>query len=114
MLLNLRPKCANPSCAAVFQWLAGGKLFRFPDHSLEIALACGKDASAEGPHSVRHFWLCERCSNAYTVHYDQDQGVAVLPLWAELPAAESVVDFCPSPENSNDMEMVATGVSRPS
>ena len=30
MVLNLRPKCANPSCAASFDWLAGGKLFRFP------------------------------------------------------------------------------------
>ena len=30
MVLNIRPKCANPSCAASFEWLAGGNLFRFP------------------------------------------------------------------------------------
>ena len=37
MFLNLRPKCANLSCAASFDWLGGGRLFRFPRKQRELA-----------------------------------------------------------------------------
>jgi hypothetical protein len=89
MILNLHPKCANPNCAAAFEWLAGGKLFRFPHDSGELAPVGGNDASANGSHGVGHFWLCERCSNVYTLQHEQDRGVVILPLWPELPAAEN-------------------------
>ena len=89
MVLNLRPKCANPSCAASFEWLAGGKLFRFPREHHEIAPTDGKDASASGSHPIGHFWLCERCSNVYTLHYEPGRGVVILSLWPELPAAKN-------------------------
>jgi hypothetical protein len=89
MILNLHPKCANPNCAAAFEWLAGGKLFRFRHDSGELAPVGGNDASANGSHGVGHFWLCERCSNVYTLQHEQDRGVVILPLWPELPAAEN-------------------------
>ena len=89
MVLNLRPKCANPSCAVSFEWLAGGKLFRFPREHREVAPMGGKDTCASGSHSIGHFWLCERCSNVYTLHYEPDRGVVILPLWPELPAAKN-------------------------
>ncbi len=83
MVLNIRPKCANPSCAAAFEWLAGGRLFRFPRESGELG------PSASGSHPIGHFWLCERCSNVYTLHYERGRGVVILPLWPELPAAKT-------------------------
>jgi len=83
MVLNIRPKCANPSCAAAFEWLAGGRLFRFPRESGELA------PSASGSHPIGHFWLCERCSNVYTLQYERGRGVVILPLWPELPAAKT-------------------------
>jgi hypothetical protein len=89
MVLNLRPKCANPSCAASFDWFAGGKLFRFPRERHELSSADGKDTRASGSHPIGHFWLCERCSNVYTLQYQRDRGVAILPLWPELPAAKN-------------------------
>ena len=60
MVLNLRPKCANPSCAPSFEWLAGGKLFRFHRNSSESDQAA---AGANGSHGTGHYWPCERCSN---------------------------------------------------
>jgi len=89
MVLNLRPKCANPSCAASFDWLAGGKLFRFPRETRELAPPNGREANVVGPHPIGHFWLCERCSNVYTLHYQHGRGVVILPLWPELPPAKS-------------------------
>ena len=89
MVLNLRPKCANPSCAASFDWLAGGKLFRFPREHDQLAPSDGNDTSASGSHPIGHFWLCERCSNVYTLHYEPGRGVVILPLWPELPAAKN-------------------------
>jgi hypothetical protein len=38
---------------------------------------------------MEHFWLCERCSNLYTLKYQPGQGVKILSLWPQLPAAEN-------------------------
>jgi hypothetical protein len=89
MVLNLRPKCANPSCAASFEWLAGGRLFRFRRDSLEPVHAGANDGSVNESAATGHFWLCERCSNVYTLHFDPARGVTIVPLWPELPAAEN-------------------------
>lgn len=88
MVLNLHPKCANPSCAVSFDWLAGGKLFRFPRNHREIVFNDGNNARASGSHSIGHFWLCERCSNVYTLQFEPGRGVVILSLWPELPAAK--------------------------
>ena len=89
MVLNLRPKCANPSCAASFEWLAGGRLFRFRRDSLEPVHAATADGSVNESAVTSHFWLCEHCSNVYTLHFDPARGVTIVPLWPELPAAEN-------------------------
>jgi hypothetical protein len=89
MVLNLRPKCANPSCAASFEWLGGGKLFRFPRDQHELSHTSGSESCGNGSHPLGHFWLCERCSNIYMVHYEPGRGVVILPLWPELPAAKN-------------------------
>jgi hypothetical protein len=96
MVLNLRPKCANPSCAASFEWLAGGKLFRFPRDDNEHTSTIGNDASANDSRPMGHFWLCERCSNIYTLNFVTGRGVVILPLWPELPAAKDNMHL-PSP-----------------
>jgi hypothetical protein len=89
MVLNIRPKCANPSCAESFEWLAGGKLFRFPRSHHEISHTAGDTSQVSGSHPIGHFWLCERCSNVYTLKYQPGRGVMILPLWPELPAAKN-------------------------
>jgi hypothetical protein len=96
MVLNLRPKCANPSCAAAFEWLAGGRLFRFNRESAGLAPAGETDRNSNSSHPIGHFWLCERCSNIYTLHYEPGRGVVILPLWPELPAAKNNMHL-PSP-----------------
>jgi len=90
---KLHPKCANPACAAAFHWLAGGRFFRFLPGSLEPS---SKDQAAEvsEPAAVaKHYWLCERCAQAYTLHYDEERGVLVQPHWPEFPVDEPAKEF---------------------
>ena len=102
MVLNIRPKCANPSCAASFEWLAGGKLFRFARDSNEAESTSGNGASATRPHATGHFWLCERCANVYTLQYERGRGVVIRPLWPQLPAAENEMHLlAPEPSKAS-------------
>ena len=89
MVLNLRPKCANPSCAASFDWLGGGKLFRFPRENRESTNAGECYGATRASHPIGHFWLCERCSNVQTLKYEPGRGVVITPLWPVLPAAKN-------------------------
>jgi len=89
MILNLHPKCANPSCAEAFGWVAGGKLFRFQRESKVLNRTISSEMNGNHSHPIEHFWLCERCSNIYTLRYDPGRGVSIFPLWPKLPAAKS-------------------------
>ena len=85
---SLHPKCANPACPTAFHWTSGGKFFRF---RRDTASAIG-NAPADSPsgiHGVKHFWLCELCSNVFTLVYDKEYGVVLRGLWPELPAAKA-------------------------
>lgn len=78
---SLHPKCANPACPKAFHWTAGGKFFRFrPESAAAVATASTGD-SARGIHGVRHYWLCERCAQMFTLVYDDQCGVVLKTLW---------------------------------
>jgi len=96
MFQNLHPKCSNPSCAAAFEWLAGGRLFRFHRERGNSNSVSGETIPNERGRPVEHFWLCERCSQIFTLEYKPGQGVSIRLLWPELPAAESRMHL-PSP-----------------
>ncbi|HKW63736.1 MAG TPA: hypothetical protein VJN89_14390 [Candidatus Acidoferrum sp.] len=92
----LHPKCANPACPAAFHWTDGGKFFRFrPDSGLPSAKNSTPDAKA-GTHGVRHYWLCERCSQMFTLVHDEQCGVVLKALWPELPRAEESSNVKPA------------------
>ncbi len=83
------PKCANPACPVGFRWTEGGKFFRFrPDP----VLGNSNDAAADSLgaiHGVRHYWLCERCSQVFTLVYAEECGIVLKVLWPELPTVEA-------------------------
>ena len=90
---RIDPKCANPACPIVFHWLIGGKFFRFADKQCE---SCDHNANAAptvkkscGGHCVKHFWLCERCSNVFSLTYRKPEGVILKLLRPELQEAET-------------------------
>jgi hypothetical protein len=38
---------------------------------------------------VRHYWLCERCSQVFTLVYEEAYGVVLKVLWPELAPGET-------------------------
>jgi hypothetical protein len=78
------PKCANPACATPFYWAGGGKFFRFRPNPVASIGTDSRVDSPRGIHGVRHYWLCERCSDVFTLEYAERYGVMVKLMW---PAA---------------------------
>lgn len=59
-------ECANPDCLASLDYRTG-RWFRFHLHH-------APDKAPRNTHSVQHFWLCQRCSETYTL-IDRGDGV---------------------------------------
>ena len=58
-------RCANPDCGANFDY-GHGRFFRF------------RRSSSPAPvnsHSVQHHWLCDSCSETYTLDYREAIGI---------------------------------------
>jgi hypothetical protein len=83
------PKCSNPACSTPFHWLGGGKLFRFQADVGHLQSEDHSEQSPAGVHGVKHYWLCERCSNMFYLAYDEKQGVVLKLLCPEFPARKS-------------------------
>jgi len=83
------PKCANPACPTAFNWTGGGRFFRFwPDSDSQNEGSSVPDSQGE-THGVKHYWLCERCSQVFTLVYDEQYGVVLKALWPDLPMTEA-------------------------
>jgi hypothetical protein len=63
------PKCANPECSASFH-LKKGRLFRLHQKHNDRELS-------PSIHSVRHFWLCNACSESHTIECEGDRRVII-------------------------------------
>ena len=87
------PKCANPACPTAFHWTGGGKFFRFRPDSVSPTASNPTPDSPAGIHGVRHYWLCERCSHAFTLVYDKECGVTLKLIWSELEPGEAHKQF---------------------
>jgi hypothetical protein len=60
-------KCAHPECHADFDY-GQGRFFRFQQFPPQNPLPANS-------HCVRHFWLCTRCCETFTIDYQKDLGV---------------------------------------
>jgi hypothetical protein len=81
---KLQPKCANPACRAVFQWRAGGRFFRFRPQDANKDTSTPSQTSASERRKARHYWLCERCSQIFTLVFDETHGVVLKLRSAEV------------------------------
>lgn len=76
-------RCANQRCSKPFLRLREGKLYLVETDRL------AKPGEAAAPPFVRarqqqrvvqHYWLCGDCAAQWTLIYDRDHGVALVPL----------------------------------
>ena len=63
-------KCAHPECSCDFDY-GQGRLFRFLQNPRQ-------DQQPSHWHSVKHYWLCTRCCESYTIEYHQGLGVLLM------------------------------------
>jgi len=63
-------KCARPDCSSDFD-SGHGRLFRFQQHPPQ-------DSQPSHWHSVKHFWLCGRCCEIYTIGHRKGLGVVLM------------------------------------
>jgi hypothetical protein len=107
--MNMR--CANNDCGAELKYLRGGRLFlmeRKPSAQTMSpeAIACAKDsksgtfqihtmsASVQSKPPVvirRYFWLCERCSQIYSIRRWTENGIELVPRTKCVEMARSVL-----------------------
>ena len=71
------------------EWTAGGKFFRLHRGPAQAISSDGSAGPVENVQRVEHFWLCERCSQIYTLGYEAGRGVSLRLQWPELPGAEN-------------------------
>jgi hypothetical protein len=75
--------CANAECHKPFLRLREGKLFL-----VETDRLTKPGASAVPPfvrarqqqRQVEHYWLCDECAPQWTLIYDRERGVALVPV----------------------------------
>lgn len=63
-------KCAHPDCSSDFDY-GQGRLFRFQQTQRQ-------EKQSTHWHGVKHYWLCSRCCEDFTIEYQKGLGVLLL------------------------------------
>ena len=74
--------CANPACNRPFHYLRGGRLYRFDLRSPQFRGGGVSNAISEATHdrTTLFFWLCKQCSTSFSLRFEPDTGITVVPL----------------------------------
>ncbi|HWF66595.1 MAG TPA: hypothetical protein VN670_04790 [Acidobacteriaceae bacterium] len=80
--------CANPDCKAELKYLRGGRLFLMERRPNVFHMQPRDAAPVKRPVTMRrYFWLCESCSQVYTIQRWTDNGIelASRPMMKRMP-----------------------------
>jgi hypothetical protein len=83
-------KCAHPECSSDFD-PGQGRIYRFQQSPRHGPLPANS-------HSVKHFWLCTKCRETFTIDYQEGVGV-LLPQRLETLAEGQPSHFVLLEEN---------------
>ena len=73
-------KCAHPDCSSDFDYTQG-RLFRFQQTPQQ-------EKQPSHWHAVKHYWLCARCCENYTIEYQKGAGVLLMERLETLAGAQ--------------------------
>jgi len=73
-------KCAHPDCSSDFDY-GQGRLYRFQQTPHQ-------EKQPSHWHAVKHYWLCARCCENYTIEYQKGVGVLLMERLEKLAAAQ--------------------------
>jgi len=83
-------RCANSQCSKPFLRLHQGKLFLVETDRIATP---GESATPpfirarQAPRQVEQYWLCDDCAAQWTLTFDHERGVTLLPV--RKPAASA-------------------------
>ncbi len=81
--------CANSNCAKPFLRLREGKLFLVETEGSNKAREPGTSEAQHHrlqPRQLERYWLCDQCAVEWTLIYDRNRGIALIPLPKRWPA----------------------------
>jgi hypothetical protein len=73
-------KCAHPECTSDFDY-GQGRLYRFQQTPHQ-------EKQPTNWHAVRHYWLCARCCENYSIEYQKGVGVLLMERLENLAGAQ--------------------------
>lgn len=73
-------KCAHPDCTSDFDY-GQGRLFRFQQTPKQ-------EKQPTHWHAMKHYWLCSRCCESYTIEYQKGVGLLLLEKIDTLKGAQ--------------------------
>ena len=73
-------KCAHPDCSSDFDY-GQGRLFRFQQTRQQ-------EQQPSHWHAVKHYWLCARCCESYSIEYQKGVGVLLMERLEALAGAK--------------------------
>ncbi len=73
-------KCANPNCDCDFDY-GQGRLFRFQQTP-------SQEKQPSHWHAMKHYWLCARCCENFTIEYHRGTGILILERLESLSSAQ--------------------------
>jgi hypothetical protein len=73
-------KCAHPECSSDFDY-SQGRLFRFQQTPRN-------EKQPSHWHAVKHFWLCGRCCENFTIEYQPGVGALLMERLEVLAGAQ--------------------------
>jgi hypothetical protein len=73
-------KCAHPDCSSDFDY-GQGRLFRFQQTPEQ-------EKQPSHWHAVKHYWLCTRCCESYTIEYQKGMGVLLMERLEKLTSEQ--------------------------
>jgi hypothetical protein len=83
-------RCANPQCSKPFLRLHQGKLFLVEtDHITKPGERATPPfiRARQAQRQVEQYWLCDDCAAQWTLAFDRERGVTLVPL--RKPAASA-------------------------
>jgi len=73
-------QCANPSCCKPFLKLREGKLFLVETDRITKTAGPPFIRAKQTQRLVEHYWLCDECAATWTLIFDRERGIALVPL----------------------------------
>jgi hypothetical protein len=73
-------KCAHPECNSDFDY-GQGRLYRFQQTPQQ-------EKQPSHWHAVKHYWLCSRCCENFTIEYQKGLGVLLMERLEKLAGAQ--------------------------